>query len=317
LAVDVHLRDLRYFVAVAEELSFTRAAERLHLSQPALSKQIRGLETTLRAQLFARDRRQVSLTAAGRALLDVARPLLERWDEGTAAVAEAAATETRVLRVGTLTSIGRDLYPSVVDHFAKREPGWRLELRSFSWADPTAGLRGHVTDAAFVWLPVGGDDIAVRVLTAEPRYAALSARHPLAGRQEIKFADIAGEPFVALPRSAGPLREFWLAADQRAGRPAVVAAEVTSADEKFEIVSTGAAVALISEGNAVVYDRPGIVCVPVSDLGPAQLAVGWRRNDPRRAVRSFVNACTEAAHALRSGRVTEANPGMSIHSQQS
>jgi DNA-binding transcriptional LysR family regulator len=309
--VDAHLRDLRYFVAVAEELSFTRAAERLHLSQPALSKQIRGLETTLRAQLFARDRRQVSLTAAGRALLDVARPLLERWDEGTAAVAEAAATEARVLRVGTLTSIGRDLYPSVVDHFAKREPGWRLELRSFSWADPTAGLRGHVTDAAFVWLPVGGDDIAVKVLTAEPRYAALSAGHPLAGRQEVKFADIAGEPFAALPCAAGPLREFWLATDQRAGRPAVVAAEVTSADEKFEIVATGAAVALVSEGNAVVYDRPGIVCVPVSDLAPARLAVGWRWDDPRRAVRSFVDACTDAAHALRHG--SEHPPGRSAN----
>jgi DNA-binding transcriptional LysR family regulator len=299
--MDAHLRDLRYFVAVAEELNFTRAAERLHLSQPALSKQIRGLERALRAQLFARDRRQVSLTAAGEALLDVARPLLDRWDEGTAAVAEAAAAEARVLRVGTLTSIGRDLYPSVVDHFAKREPGWRLELRSFSWADPTAGLRGHVTDAAFLWLPVGADDIAVRMLTAEPRYAALSAGHPLADRQEVKFADIAGEPFAALPLAAGPLRDFWLATDQRAGRPAIVAAEVTSADEKFEIVSTGAAVALVSEGNAVVYDRPGIVCVPVSDLAPAHLAVGWRRNDPRRAVRSFVSACTDAAHALRSG----------------
>jgi len=297
--MDAHLRDLRYFVAVAEELSFTRAAERLHISQPALSKQIQGLETAVRAQLFARDRRHVSLTAAGAVLLNVARPMLDRWDEGTAAIAEAAAAEARKLRVGTLTSIGRDLYPSVIDHFAKREPGWRVELRSFGWADPTAGLRRRDTDAAFVWLPLDADDISVRVLIAEPRYAALSARHPLAGRREIKFADIAGEPFAALPRTAGALREFWLATDQRAGRPAVVAAEVTSADEKFEIVSTGAAVALVSEGNAVVYDRPGIVCVPVSDLSRAELAVAWRQNDPRRAVRSFVDACTDAAHALR------------------
>src|SRR6516165_8854675 len=141
--MDAHLRDLRYFVAVAEELNFTRAAQRLHVSQPALSKQIQGLETALRAKLFARDRRHVSLTAAGRALLDVARPLLDRWDEGTAAVADAAAADARRLRVGTLTSLGRDLYPSVIDHFTKREPGWRVELRSSSWADPTAGLRGH------------------------------------------------------------------------------------------------------------------------------------------------------------------------------
>src|SRR6266567_8093544 len=109
--MDAHLRDLRYFVAVAEELSFTRAAERLHMSQPALSKQIQGLETAVQARLFARDRRHVSLTAAGTALLNVARPLLGHWDDGIAAVGDAAAAEARKLRIGTLTSIGRDLYP--------------------------------------------------------------------------------------------------------------------------------------------------------------------------------------------------------------
>src|SRR5260370_21098401 len=103
--MDVHLRDLRYFAAVADELNFTRAAERLHLSQPALSKQIRGLEIALRAQLFQRDRRQVALTAAGTALDAVARDLLRSCDEGVAAVAEAAAQEARQLRVGPLTSI--------------------------------------------------------------------------------------------------------------------------------------------------------------------------------------------------------------------
>src|SRR5712691_5547255 len=99
--MDAHLRDLRYFVAVADEL--------LRLSQPALSKQIRGLETALRAELFHRDRRQVSLTAAGTALHAVARSLLQDWDDGVAAVADAAAKEARLLRVGTLTSIGRTL----------------------------------------------------------------------------------------------------------------------------------------------------------------------------------------------------------------
>src|SRR5258708_31904042 len=102
--MDAHLRDLRYFVAVAEELNFTRAAERLHLSQPALSKQIRGLETTLRAQLFRRDRRQVELTAAGTALLAVARSLIRDWDDRGAVVPDAAAQDARGIPVGTPTS---------------------------------------------------------------------------------------------------------------------------------------------------------------------------------------------------------------------
>lgn len=293
--MDAHLRDLRYFVAVAEELHFGRAAERLHLSQPALSKQIRSLETTLRAQLFRRDRRQVELTAAGSALYTVARDLLRDWDEGVAVVAEAAAQDARVLRVGTLTAIGRALYPSIIDHFAKRQPGWRVELRSFGWGDATGGLRDQASDAAFVWLPVDDPLIECEVLAVERRFVALSAAHPLAGRSEVSFGEIAGEPVAALPVSAGPMRDFWLAVSARAGIPMRVAAEVSTADEVFEVVSSGAAITLLAEGNAAIYARPGIVCVPVSDLAPAQLAIAWRRDDRRLAIRDFVRACRDAA----------------------
>jgi DNA-binding transcriptional LysR family regulator len=259
--MDAHLRDLRYFVAVAEELHFGRAAERLHLSQPALSKQIRALETTLRAQLFRRDRRRVELTAAGTALYAVARDLLRDWDEGVAVVADAAAQEARVLRVGTLTSIGRALYPAIIDQFAKRQPGWRVELRSFGWGDATGGLREQAADAAFIWLPTGDPMIEAEVLAVERLFVALSAAHPLAGRSSVSFAEIADEPITALPAAAGAVRDFWLAAAARAGVPARVAAEVSSADEVFEVVASGAAITLLAEGNAVIYARPGIVCV--------------------------------------------------------
>jgi DNA-binding transcriptional LysR family regulator len=293
--MDAHLRDLRYFVAVAEELHFGRAAERLHLSQPALSKQIRALEISLRAQLFRRDRRQVELTAAGTALYPVARDLLREWDEGVAVVADAAASESRVLRVGTLTSIGRALYPAIIDHFAKRQPGWRVELRSFGWGDATGGLREQAADAAFVWLPVDDPSIQSEVLAVERRFVALSAGHPLAGRSSVGFGEIAGEPITALPASAGPARDFWLAVSARGGVPARVAAEVSSADEVFEIVASGAAITLLAEGNALIYARPGIMCVPVSDLAPARLAIAWRRGERRVAVRDFVRACRDAA----------------------
>jgi DNA-binding transcriptional LysR family regulator len=219
--MDAHLRDLRYFVAVAEELHFGRAAERLHLSQPALSKQIRSLETTLRAQLFRRDRRQVELTAAGTALYAVARDLLRDWDDGVAVVADAAAAESRVLRVGTLTSIGRALYPAIIDHFAKRQPGWQVELRSFGWGDATGGLRDQAVDAAFVWLPVDDPLVETEVLAVERRFVALGAGHPLAARSSVSFGEISDEPVAALPASAGAARDFWLAVDSRGGVPAL------------------------------------------------------------------------------------------------
>jgi DNA-binding transcriptional LysR family regulator len=292
--MDVHLRDLRYFVAVAEELNFTRAARRLHLSQPALSKQIQGLETALHAQLLQRNRREVKLTGAGEALLASARSLLESWDGTTTTVAEAAALDARVLRVGTLTSIGRALYPGVVDQYVARQPGWRVELRSFGWGDPTAGLRDRVTDAAFLWLPIDADDISYEILVTERRVLGLSTKHALAARSSITVAEIADQPFLALPETAGPLRDFWLANDQRTGQPATIAAEVTSADETFELVASGAAVHLMAEGNAAIYARPGITFVPVEGLDPAHLAIAWRRDDVRASVKAFVQACLDA-----------------------
>jgi DNA-binding transcriptional LysR family regulator len=292
--MDVHLRDLRYFVAVAEELNFTRAARRLHLSQPALSKQIQALEAALHAQLLQRNRREVKLTEAGDALLASVRPLLESWDGITATVTEAAARDARVLRVGTLTSIGRALYPGVIDHFEVRQPAWRVELRSFGWGDPTAGLRDRATDAAFLWLPIDAEVIAYEILVTERRVVALSAKHPLAARSSVSFLAIADEPLLALPESAGPLRDFWLANDQRGGQPARIAAEVTSADETFEMGAAGVAAHLMAEGNAAIYARPGIACVPVDDLDPAHLAIAWRRDDQRAPVKAFVEACLDA-----------------------
>jgi len=295
--MDAHLRDLRYFVSVAEELSFTRAAEQLRVSQPALSKQIRGLERALGAQLFDRDHRQVQLTAAGQTLLTTARRVLSDWDDTTTAVAELAAREQRTLRVGTLTAIGHQLYAQVVDRFTRCEPSWRIQLRSFGWGDPTAGLGEGSTDAAFLWLPVDARDIHTEILLREPRFVALSSRHRLAHREAVKFHELAGEGFVALPRSAGPLREFWLGATDGEAATVTVVAEATSADEKFEIISSGTAISLVAAGNAVVYSRPGIVCVPVTDLAPANLAIAWRRGESRRAVQAFVQAAINAARA--------------------
>jgi DNA-binding transcriptional LysR family regulator len=314
MVMDVHLRDLRYFVAVADELSFTRAAERLHLSQPALSKQVAGLENALRARLLRRDRRRVELTAAGAALHSAARKLLAEWDQAVAVVADAAAAEARVLRAGTLTSLGRALFPAVLEQFGKLQPGWQVELRSFGWGDPTAGLVGQETDAAFVWLPAGSDEIDTEVLVTERRLVAVASAHPLAGRDEVRFAEIAAEPFAALPASAGLARDFWLGTGERDGRLPRIAAEVTSADEVFELVSAGAAVVLLAEGNAAVYARPGITCIPVTGLEPARLAIAWRRGDRRACVADFVRACRDAAR-LVTGADTAYGPSQTSSSQ--
>jgi DNA-binding transcriptional LysR family regulator len=137
--------------------------------------------------------------------------------------------------------------------------------------------------------------IAHSVLLSERRWVAVARGHCLAAQPEIDFGDLVDEPFVALPPSAGALREFWLGMDSRPdGIPPRIAAEAATPEEKFELIAAGAAVGLLSEGNVALYSRPDIVCRPVRGLAASLLAVGWRKDDRRPAVLAFVQACSTA-----------------------
>jgi DNA-binding transcriptional LysR family regulator len=271
------------------------------VSQPALSRQIRLLERHLRCDLFVREPRVIRLTAAGEVLLAHARDVLDRWDVGTAAVNAAAVQARRVLVVGIQTSVGRDLQRRTLAGFTERQPEWRLSLRLCPWDDPAAGLTDGTSDVAFVWLPTPDDsELVTAVLYREPRWIALPDDHRLAERVTVAWPDLLDEGFIALPPTAGTLREFWLAADQRPpGHPPRVVAEAANAEETFELIAAGIGVALLSAGNARIYQRPGVRCVPVPDLPPSELAVARRRDDRRRAVLDLVASAVAASAAPR------------------
>ncbi|GAA3447217.1 LysR family transcriptional regulator [Planomonospora venezuelensis] len=294
--MDVHLRELRYFVAVAGELNVTRAAQRLFVSQPALSKQLRALEGRLGFPLFDRVHSGVTLTRQGRALLPFARELLERWDEGVGAARAAAPSGTLV--VGMQTAVGRGIQQEALRRFREAMPGWEVSLRLVNWTDPSGGLADGSSDVAFVWLPAA-PGLETRVLSVERRVIALPDSHPLAARAEIPFAELRDEPFIALPAAAGPLRDFWLARDAREDDP-VVAVTASTADETFEAITSGLGVALLAEGNASLYKRPGMVYRPVGGLAPAELAVAWRKGDRRPHVRVFLDALPRPSRAQAS-----------------
>lgn len=296
--MDVHGRDLRYFLAVAHELHFTRAAEGLFVSQPALSKQIRMLERALGAPLFERDHGEVRLTRAGVALLPHAERVLAAWQEGWAAVEEAKAAQRATLIVGMSTSPGRDgMLPAIRSRFTAEHPAARVTLRQVSWDDPTAGLADSSTDAAFVWLPLP-DAGRYRwiVMAEEPRLVAMPRAHRLAHKEIIDFTDLLDEPFLALPESAGPLRDYWLAIDARGGRPPVLGAEITSPDETYEALAGGQGVCLLASGNAPSVTRGDVVTRPVRGLTSSQLALAWRKDDSRPLVLAY-------AHAARLAKV--------------
>ncbi len=286
--MDVHLRELRALVAVAEEQSITRAAQRLFLAQPALSRQLQALERQLGVPLLERLPRGVALTEAGRALLGPAREAVAAWERGRAAV--LAATPAGRLVVGMQTAVGRGLQRRALARFAELAPGTVPTLRQVDWRDPTAGLADGSSDVAFVWLPLPMDDVDVLPVAREERVVALPADHRLAGASHIVLADLLDEPFIALPDSAGPLRDAWLAVADRGGRPPVVGAVADTPDAVFEAVASGLGVVLLAAGNADLYARPGVVCRPVGGLSPAVLALAWRRSDRRPVVAAFVRA---------------------------
>jgi DNA-binding transcriptional LysR family regulator len=295
---DAHVRDLRYFLTVADELSFTRAAERLYLSQPALSKQVRALELRLGAALFLRGHRSIELTDAGAALLPRARLIVEEWEGAVADVRAVADTARHTIVVGFHTRIGRGLVPAITAALQQRLPGWRLQFRQVGWGDPSVGLHDSTVDVAVGWLPVPDAGIDHQVAATEERWVALPVGHPLAAHAQVRFAHLATEPFVALPASAGPMRAFWLAADQRTD-PARIGAEAATADEAFEAVASGLGVVLLAAGNAAIYRRDDVVCRPVPDLPPCELAVLWRRDDRRPAVQVVTEACCRCVAADR------------------
>ncbi|NGO09158.1 LysR family transcriptional regulator [Streptomyces sp. HC44] len=302
--MDVHGRDLRYFVAVAEELHFTRAAERLYVSQPALSKQVRALERQLGAPLFERDSQGVRLTPVGSALLPYARSVLAAWHEAQDVIERAKAEQAAVLLVGMSTSPARGgLLPAIRSRFTEAHPEATVRLRQIGWDDPTAGLADGSVDVAYVWLPVPDLDRYTYVVVAEEaRLVALAETHPLAARRSVDFADLLDEPFLALPKSAGVLRDYWLALDERAGRPPRIGAEIASTEETYEALVDGRGVCLVAVGNAPLISLGGVVTRPVHGLSPSRLALAARTGDHRPLVLDYLRAARKVSNLVREER---------------
>lgn len=295
--MDVDSRLLRSFLAVAEEGSLVRAAERVYVSQPALTKQIRQLESRLGVRLFERSRTGMALTDAGRELARRAPDVLAAWDDALRAARAAGRRTARVLRVGFVASAANEATPGIVAEFARRRPGWRAELRQAAWTNPSAGLADGEVDAALLRLPFPGQDaLRVEVLFSEERWVALPSTHRLAGRAEIAFRELWDEPFVAAPPETGAWRDHWLAAGEREGRPVRIGAVTEQPDDWLSAIASGYGVALAPASAARFYARPGVVYRPVTGVSPSRVAVAWAPADDRNpVVRDFVRCCLDLA----------------------
>jgi len=270
----------------------TAAAGRLYVAQPALSKRLLALERELGVALFERMPRGVTLTEAGRELLDPAREAIAAWDSGVAGLQRLSQVDELV--IGLQTAVGRGLQRRAFARFRELVPGAVPSLRLVPWDDPTAGLADGSSDVAFIWLPGPVDGLDCLTVAVEPRFVALPLGHPLTAMNRVPFSELPDEPFLALPATAGPLREFWLANDHRGGQAAVIGAVVLTADAALEAVAAGLGLVLIAAGNVPLYERPGVVTRPVDGLTEATLALAWRADDRRMVVGAFVRAVEES-----------------------
>lgn len=299
--MDVDTRLLRYFAAVAEEGHLTRAATRLFVSQPALTKQIKQLEAHLGVTLFTRSHSGMALTEAGRALADRVQGLLAEWDDTVRETRGAASRAARLLRVGYTASAANEATQEIVTEFTVRRPDWKVEMRQAMWSNPSAGLADGAVDVAFVRVPFPGqDDFRLKVLFTEPRCVALPAAHPLAaGDGAIAFRDLLDEPFVAAPPETGWWRDYWLAIDERDGHPVRIGAVTEHRDDWLSAIANGYGVGLAPASATRFYARPGIVYRPVAGVSPTHVAIAWSSDaDTNPAIQDFVHCC---GAVIRSG----------------
>lgn len=300
MAVD--LRQLRYFVAVAEAGSLTRAAGELHIAQQSLSEQIRALEGQLGAPLFERSSRGVRLTDVGTVLLREARPLLAQAERALEATHRAARGEGGTLRVGFLSSVANYMLPPVVRAFRERHPEVTLHVEDVLIAALVEKLRTGELDAGLSRPPLV-DDLESEVVLSEPVAAVLPAGHPLAGRAELTLAELADEPWVLTPRASWPPwhrqydRDFAAAGFQ----PRVVQ-QAASPQNLLALVAAGVGVTRLTLSARTLRDS-GVVFVPLVD-DEALVVVVWRpdaRHPALPALRAVVRDIARSTDLTAAG----------------
>lgn len=293
--MNIQLRHIRAFVAVAQERSFARAAERMHVSQPALSQTIIQFEESIGFPVFERTTRSVGLTGNGEVLFEKALHLSRTVDNFQAEVRTIQLSLKNELRVGFMIGTAVELIPAIVREFERRRPGARLSLTEFDFNDPTAGLRDHKVDCGIIRPPIELDGIETVELAREKCVVCLPSGHRLAERDEVAIADILDEPIIAAP-VPGVWRDYWLASAYRGGQAPNVAFEAATVESELQAVATGKGISITADSTAKYYARPGVAFRTIVDMSECVIALGYRGKSSG-PLADFVGAAISVAGA--------------------
>ncbi|MEU3712029.1 LysR substrate-binding domain-containing protein [Streptomyces catenulae] len=280
----MELRTLRYFVAVAEELHFGRAATRLHMSQPPLSRAIKQLEAEAGALLFTRSPSGVTLTPVGTVLLDEARALLDHADRVRERVGAAAGTA--VLTVGILGDGTDPGVARLAAAYRRDHPGIDIRVRDTDLTDPTCGLRAGLVDVALTRAPFDEAALTVRTLRSDPVGVVLRTDDPLARRDRLRSAELDDRRWFQFPRGTDPLwQSYWNGGRPREG-PVVRAVQ-----ECLQAVVWNGTVGLAPLGHELPAE---LTVVPLIDMAPSRVVAVWNEGDTNPLIRPFVESATAA-----------------------
>lgn len=296
-------RQLRYFVAVAEELSFTRAAQRLHISQPPLSQQIQALEQDLGTRLFERDKRNVALTEPGRILLEQARQILAKAEEARAHVSDAAAGFSGVLRLAyTISVTFHRALPQTLLRFGQAAPKVRMQLHEMYSEPQFTALRADQIDVGFVRdEPRHESDaraLRIDVIDYEPLLLAVPCGHRLSGQDSVQFGELASEAFVSQPRElAATLYDRLVQLAAKAGFHPLIRQQAQQINGLLALVAAGIGLALVPASMRVVQ-LGGVSYVSLEDPDAyLLLAVASRKDNPSPVLGKFLQIVKGAEDA--------------------
>jgi DNA-binding transcriptional LysR family regulator len=295
----MELRQLRSFVVVAEEMNVGRAATRLHLTQPSLSRQIAALERDIGVELFARVRRRFVLTAAGEAFLADVQDLLRRSDEAVRTAQRMQRGELGTLRLRFVQSATFEVLPRLLGSFRQTYPEVVLDLESVTTIRQTEALRDGRIDVGLMrpTTPEGArttagstDGLLTRVVSNDPLVAVLPARHRLVRRKRIRLAELAEDPFVFYTRSSGPaVHDTIVGYCRAAGFTPRIEQDAADVQTIVSLVAAGLGVSLLigptppSNPDAVVYRELS------DDLPPWQLSVAWSPDNRSPVLARFLD----------------------------
>ncbi len=285
----MELRHLRYFVAVAEELHFGRAAKKLHIAQPPLSQQVMNLERELGVRLFDRTKRSIQMTDAGAYFLKEAQQLLLHVDQAAETARRIYRGQAGRLVVGFVGSVIHTFLPEGLRSFREHFPDVELVLQELNTAEQIKSLHARRIDVGFLYPDVQDSTLAFQPLTRTPLMAVLPRKHALSNRKSVHIRELAQEPFIANTRSSEPVvRDAFISMCHSAGFSPKIAQEAGHVQTVLGLVAAGLGACLLPDFIKQIK-RPGVQYVPLSGSPPqVQLAVVWRGDNSSALVKSFV-----------------------------